>query len=71
MRKVILYIAMSLDGYMADQDGRIDWLHGDNTSYPPTESYYHLLKHVDCVIMSEKAFSNDAKETRANRFIRD
>ena len=56
MRKVILYIAMSLDGYMADQDGRIDWLHGDNTSYPPTESYYHLLKHVDCVIMSEKAF---------------
>ena len=46
MRKVILYIAMSLDGYMADQDGRIDWLHGDNTSYPPNESYYHLLKHV-------------------------
>lgn len=30
VRKVILYIAMSLDGYITDQHGRIDWLHGDN-----------------------------------------
>lgn len=26
MRKIILFIAMSLDGYIADADGRVDWL---------------------------------------------
>ena len=56
VRKVILYIAMSLDGYITDQHGRIDWLHGDNPTDEKTESYHHLLKHVDSVIMSEKAF---------------
>lgn len=61
MRKVILYIAMSLDGYIADQYGRIDWLHGEN-DLQQTESYYHLLKHVDSVIMSEKAFHTIEKK---------
>lgn len=56
MRKVILYITMSLDGYITDQHGRIDWLHGDNPTDEKTESYHHLLKHVDSVIISEKAF---------------
>lgn len=28
MRSVILYIAMSLDGYIADREGGVDWLAG-------------------------------------------
>lgn len=68
MRKVILYIAMSLDGYIADQYGRIDWLHGENTSQLQSESYYHLLKHVDSVIMSEKAFEVIQQKMNANWF---
>ena len=65
MRKVILYIAMSLDGYITDQHGRIDWLHGDNPTDEKTESYHHLLKHVDSVIMSETAFRMIRKESQS------
>ena len=28
MRKISLFIAMSLDGYIADHEGRVDWLGG-------------------------------------------
>lgn len=28
MRKVILYIAVSLDGYIADGKGAVDWIGG-------------------------------------------
>lgn len=32
MRKVILYIAVSLDGYIADDKGAIDWISGQDES---------------------------------------
>ena len=28
MRKVILYIAVSLDGYIADSEGSVEWISG-------------------------------------------
>lgn len=28
MRRIVLYIAMSLDGYLADPAGGVDWLTG-------------------------------------------
>lgn len=54
-RNVILYIAMSLDGYIAKENGDIDWLSiVDN----PSEDYGYaeFVKGIDTVILGRKTY---------------
>lgn len=53
--KVILYIAMSLDGYIAKDDGGIDWLSMVDT---PGEDYGYsdFIKSVGTIIMGRKTY---------------
>ena len=51
MRNVVLYIAMSLDGYVADDKGGVDWLGGDNTQPEAMGSYPDFINTVDTVIL--------------------
>ena len=51
MREVILYIAMSLDGYIADAQGSVDWLGGHGEPEEGMESYSRLLQRIDTVVM--------------------
>lgn len=50
MRKIILYIATSLDGYIADRDGSVDWLTGDGSG-EDSDSYAKLLERADTVLL--------------------
>lgn len=59
MRKLILNLAMSLDGYIAEEDGSYDWITGDRASLPKTErkwDYNRFLEDVDAVIMGRVCF---------------
>lgn len=54
-RKVILYIAMSLDGYIATNDGDLTWL--DAVQVPDEDYGYHdFVNTVDTVIMGRKTY---------------
>jgi dihydrofolate reductase len=61
MGKVILYIAASLDGFIARKDGKIDWLPGsdgseDDSSNGEDYGYNDLMDRTDVFIMGRKTY---------------
>lgn len=54
-RKLILYIAASLDGYIAKPDGDIGWL--SSVEAPPEDyGYADFVKTVDTIIIGRKTY---------------
>lgn len=56
MKKIILYIAASIDGYIADTSGTIEWLTGFPNPEKTDYGYKDLLASVDMVIMGGKTY---------------
>ena len=61
MRTVTLYIAMSLDGFIADRHGGVDWLYG-NTPDDNGGSYESFAAGVDTVIMGRRTYDQITAE---------
>ena len=51
MRKVTLYIAVSLDGYIADSAGGVEWIAGHEEGVEAPDTYPGFIKTVDAVIL--------------------
>lgn len=51
MKKVILYIGMSLDGYIANKDMKVDWMIGENSNNQEDSSYNEFITNIDTIIM--------------------
>jgi dihydrofolate reductase len=60
MRKVILYIAMSLDGYIAREDGSIDWLPAVDEA-GEDYGYGEFIADVDTVLMGRSTYEHILK----------
>jgi len=65
-RKIILNLAISLDGYIADLDGGFDWIVGDGDKSTDSEKQFHFpdfLKGIDTIVMGRKAYDDAPSES--------
>ena len=58
MRKVKLFIATSLDGFIATKEGKVDWLLDPDRSVPSDEDYgyYRFFDSIDTTLMGYNTY---------------
>ena len=57
MNKIILYIATSLDGFIADINGGVDWLpHPKDDSELEAVGYKSLMSRIDIILMGSRSY---------------
>lgn len=71
-RKIILNLAISLDGYIADEDGSFDWIQGDGDEKLNTKAAFdftEFLESVDTIVMGRKAYEDCSIEEYSTKQI--
>ena len=68
MKKISLFIAMSLDGYIADSKGGVDWLAGQGNDNN-IDSYSEFVKDIDTVIMGWNTYYQIAAELSPKEWV--
>ena len=56
MPKVLVYIGISLDGYIADLDGQVDWMVGDGSNPNHPGTYENFINGIDTIVMGRKTY---------------
>lgn len=68
MRDVVLYIAMSLDGYIADAHGGVDWLGGHSEGQADSSSYDQFVQTIDTVVMGRTTYDQVVSELSSDHW---
>ncbi len=69
MRKLVLYIAMSLDGYIADSKGGIDFLYELPQSQESDPGYELFYETVDTIIMGNSTYRQVINELQTEGWV--
>lgn len=67
-RKVILYIATSLDGFIADPAGKIDWLETNTSDEEADTSYEDFYEMIDTVILGRTTYDQVVNELAPDNY---
>lgn len=68
-RKVILYISQSLDGFIADSKGNVDWILGNNENYDSDYGYETFIKDIDTVILGATTYKQIKNELSPDKWV--
>ena len=71
MRRTVLYIAVSLDGYIADKNGRVDWLSGHDPDEESEGSYSEFVQNIDTVVMGWETYHQVTTELSPDEWVYD
>ncbi len=69
MRNIRLFIAMSLDGYIADKDGSVNWLTGQGNDKDNLDTYSEFVKDIDTVIMGWNTYHQIVTELSPDEWV--
>lgn len=69
MRKISLFIAMSLDGYIADRKGGVDWLKGQGNDNENVDTYSEFVKNVDTILMGWNTYHQIVTELSPKEWV--
>lgn len=69
MRTVVLFIAMSLDGYIADSTGGVGWLSGQENDGEIKDTYSEFIKEIDTVIMGWNTYHQIVTELSPQEWV--
>lgn len=69
MRKLILFIAMSVDGYIADLNGGVEWLEGEIPGENDMASYQEFIKDIDTVMMGANTYHQLVTELSPDKWM--
>ena len=68
-RKVILYISQSLDGFIADSKGNVDWISGNNEEYDSDYGYETFIQDIDTVILGANTYKQIKNELSPDKWV--
>lgn len=57
IRQNKVFIATSIDGYIADKEGQIDWLHSIPNPNNDDMGYANFMKNIDAIVMGKNTFN--------------
>lgn len=71
MRKAVLFIAMSLDGYIADNNGGVKWLNGQGNGNENIDTYSEFVKDIDTILMGWNTYHQVVTELSPTEWVYD
>lgn len=69
VRKIVLFIAMSLDGYIADSHGGVEWLNVQGNDDENIDTYSEFIKEIDTVLMGWNTYHQIVTELSPTEWV--